>query len=366
METESSGLSTTAGKDKVKEAELMRWVEKNPLTITFSPAGRKKERKERRKELDKSKHAIPDLTAEQVERLAREKVEGAGGTEVEENEYDEEGGGSEDKEMEGDDEGEEGEETRWNAIWDNRDMKAILVCIIKNGKVVDQIAGLQPKERSFKLARDAATARDLIRASGGTIEGGWWIGGNESGKGGWKSLSDGALMEGNLEFIRLVSEAERIWRSSIEIKRAGTAQQVAQAKRTLNAQKGKVEEEKWKMEEVKKVDRKRKEVDGRLKEEEKHKKEAEKLATQSRALKESQEWAKEACEASIRELVSQDKSRMNAHELIEVGQKLREAEEMKKKIEEELASPLEKTVGKTRQVVAGEVFKMVRIVMEHM
>ncbi|RPB23602.1 hypothetical protein L211DRAFT_849592 [Terfezia boudieri ATCC MYA-4762] len=57
---------------------------------------------------------------------------------------------------------------------------------------------------------------------------------------------------------------------------------------------------------------------------------------------------------------------MNVHKLIEVGQKLREAEDMKKKVEEELASSLEKTVGKTRQVVVGEVFKTVRIVIGHM
>ncbi|RPB18027.1 hypothetical protein L211DRAFT_854559 [Terfezia boudieri ATCC MYA-4762] len=147
---------------------------------------------------------------------------------------------------------------------------------------------------------------------------------------------------------------------------AGTLNQITQAKRTLNAQKGRVEEEKRKEEEVRKVERRKKEMEAKGREEEKHKEEAEKLVTQSKALRDSQIKAKEACEDSIRELVARDKSRMKAHELIEVGQKLKEAEDMKRKVEEELASPLESTVGKTRQVVAGEVFKSVRVVMGHM
>ncbi|RPB21817.1 hypothetical protein L211DRAFT_851268 [Terfezia boudieri ATCC MYA-4762] len=57
---------------------------------------------------------------------------------------------------------------------------------------------------------------------------------------------------------------------------------------------------------------------------------------------------------------------MKAHELIEVGQKLKEAEDMKRKVEQEMASPVESSVGKTRQVVVGELFKIVRVVMGHM
>ncbi|RPB18190.1 hypothetical protein L211DRAFT_854368 [Terfezia boudieri ATCC MYA-4762] len=107
-------------------------------------------------------------------------------------------------------------------------------------------------------------------------------------------------------------------------------------------------------------------MERKKREEEEHKEKAEKLAVQTRAVREEQIKARDACEESIRELVARDKSKMKAKELIEVGQKLKEAEEMKRKVEKELNTQLESSVGKTRQVVAGEVFKTVRVVMGHM
>ncbi|RPB27206.1 hypothetical protein L211DRAFT_897096 [Terfezia boudieri ATCC MYA-4762] len=387
MEEDAAESSAATGENKLEGEELRKWAEANPLTIKFTPSGKEKERREGREELNKSKHAVPELSVEQVEEMTREKVEGTGSEQKEAREE-----GEEDEEMEGEEEdGEEEEETRWNGIWDNREVKSILHCIVNNGKVVEQIARLKPKERSYRSARDMETARDQIRASGGVIEGNWWLDGDESGKGGWKDLSESALARGNMEFIKLVTAAERCWRENKGVKKgqlagierelaevkkqlallavslgAGTTNQVAQAKRTLNAQKGRVEEEKRKQEEVRKVDRQRKEAEARRREEEKNKEEAERLAAQSRSVKESQEKAREACEASIRELVGKDKSKMKAHKLIEVGQKLKEAEDMKRKVEQEMAAPVESSVGKTRQVVAGEVFKVVRVVMGHM
>ncbi|RPB18026.1 hypothetical protein L211DRAFT_854558 [Terfezia boudieri ATCC MYA-4762] len=175
---ETGGLSTgeSVEEKEARDLELKRWVEANPLTITFEPAGRKGERAEGRREMNKSKHAIPELSAEQVEEMAKEKVEGvkeAAAAEEEGAEGEDERMGEEDEGEE--DEGEEEEEDRgrWNGIWDNRDLKSILYCIVNNGKIVEQIAGLKPKDRSYRLARDADTARDMIRASGGVIEGNW-------------------------------------------------------------------------------------------------------------------------------------------------------------------------------------------------
>ncbi|RPB22305.1 hypothetical protein L211DRAFT_850848 [Terfezia boudieri ATCC MYA-4762] len=376
MEADMAESSAATGENRMEGEELRKWAEANPLIIKFTPSEKEKERREGREELNKSKHVVPELTVEQMEEMTREKVEGggSGGKEAREEE-------EEDEEMEGEEEEEEGEEeTRWNGIWDNREIVSILHCIVNNGKVVEQIAGLKPKERSYRSTRDAETARDQIRASGRVIEGNWWLDGDESGKGGWKDLSESALARGNMEFIKLVTAAERIWRENkAGINRGKEAVGIASGllgsgdnkpgstgKEDAEAQKGRVEEERRKQEEVKKVERQRKEAEVRKREEERNKVEAERLAAQSRSVRESQERAREECEASIRELVGKDKSRMKAHELIEVGQKLREAEEMKRKVEKEMASPVESSVGKTRQVVAGEVFKVVRVVMGHM
>ncbi|RPB18228.1 hypothetical protein L211DRAFT_877042 [Terfezia boudieri ATCC MYA-4762] len=107
--------SAESGRDKdriEKKVGLKKRVEENPLRISFSPARSKKERERGRKELNKSKYAIPELSAEQVESIARKKVEGgdkiAKGKE-EENEEEE------DEEMEEEEEGEE-TEAKWNGI----------------------------------------------------------------------------------------------------------------------------------------------------------------------------------------------------------------------------------------------------------
>ncbi|RPB18320.1 hypothetical protein L211DRAFT_854230 [Terfezia boudieri ATCC MYA-4762] len=327
IEMDRSESSAVIGENRLEGEELRKWAEANPLTIKFTPSGQGKRRREGREELNKSKHAVPELTAEQVEKLTREKVEGAGAERKEAREEKEE-----DEEMEGEEEEEEGE-----------------------------------KETSGTDCQSKAEGQELqVREGCGDGE---RLDQGKRGKGSWKDLSESALARGNMEFIKLVTVAERVWRENKAVKKgqlagierelgevkkqlvllavslgAGTTNQVAQAKRTLNAQKGRVEEKRRKQEEVKKVER---------------------LAAQSRSVRESQERAREECETSIRELVGKDKSRMKAHELIEVGQKLREVEEMKRKVEKEMASLVESSVGKTRQVVAGEVFKVVRVVMGH-
>ncbi|RPB18327.1 hypothetical protein L211DRAFT_854216 [Terfezia boudieri ATCC MYA-4762] len=188
MEADMAESSVATGRNGLDGEELKEWAKANPLTITFTPSGKEKERREGREEFNKSKHTVSELSAEQVEEMIREKVEEAGSKQKEAREEEEE-----DEEMEGEEgDEEEEEETRWNGIWDNREVKSILHCIVNNGKVVEQITGLKPKERSYRSAKDMETARDQIRASGGVIEGNWWLDGDESG-----------LREGGLEgFIR--------------------------------------------------------------------------------------------------------------------------------------------------------------------
>ncbi|KAF8435246.1 hypothetical protein BGX38DRAFT_1275083 [Terfezia claveryi] len=194
----------------------------------------------------------------------------------------------------------------------------------------------------------------------------------------------------NLEEIELVIEAKRTWRSVskvrpgkfarvekelIEMKKqlallavslgAGIPEQVAEAKRTINARKRRIEEEKRKQKELKKVERKRRKDEAGRKQEEKNKEEAVKLAEQARKVKESQQKAREACEASIQDLINMFKADLSYKELITLGQKLQEAEDIKKKIEKEAKGLVERSVGQSRQIIGAEVFKIVWIVMGH-
>ncbi|KAF8428015.1 hypothetical protein BGX38DRAFT_1334691 [Terfezia claveryi] len=262
---------------------------------------------------------------------------------------------------------------KWKPVWDSREAMTIVYSIKTNGKLIEEIENLKPKERSWESARDVGLARDLIRSGGGSIEGGWYLEGNEAGKGGWRAVSRAVVARGNAEEIELVMEAERTWRSITEVRPgklmgverelaevkkqlavlavslgAVTLEQVAEAKRTINARKGKVEEERRKQEELKKVERKRREDEVGRRQEEKNKEEAVKLAEQARKVKESQQKAKEACEANIQELVNKFRTDLSSKELISLGQRLQEVEDMKKRIEKEAEAPVERSIGQSK------------------
>ena len=61
-----------------------------------------------------------------------------------------------------------------------------------------------------------------------------------------------------------------------------------------------------------------------------------------------------------------DRDNLSAEDLIKLGEKLKEATGMKKKIEEESNREVENKVGDKKQVVNGKILKTVRIVMAHM
>ncbi|RPB22495.1 hypothetical protein L211DRAFT_884786 [Terfezia boudieri ATCC MYA-4762] len=226
------------------------------------------------------------------------------------------------------------------------------------------------RNRSWKPIWDSREAMMIIYS----IK---YIDGNEAGGGGWKAISKEAIAKGDYQHIEWIMEAERTWRTVSQVKSSqlagverelaevkkqltllavslvtGTPEQVAEAKRTINTRRGKVEEEKRKQEELKKVEKKRREEEASRKQEEANKK--------------SQEKAREACEATIRDLVGKVRPDLSSGEMIELGQKMKEAEEMKKRIEEEAAAPIERLVDRTVQVIGTEVFKVTRVVMGHM
>ncbi|RPB21375.1 hypothetical protein L211DRAFT_851551 [Terfezia boudieri ATCC MYA-4762] len=326
-----------------------------------------------------SRHATIDLTGE-ADSSTEDTMEGQG----------QDKGKEKVDAMEAEGEGTETKNRSWKSVWDSREAMTIIYGIKRNGEVLEEINALGPKERSWKSARDAKVARDWIKAGGGCIEGGWYLDGDEAGGGGWKAISREAVAKGNLQHMEWIMEAERTWRGVSEVKAsqiagverelvevkkqltllavslgAGTPEQVAEAKRTINTRRGRVEEEKRKQEELRKVEKKRQEEEASRKQEELNKEEAIKLAVQAGKVKESQEKAREACEATIQDLAKKFRPGLNPDEMIALGQKMKEAEEMKKRIEKEAAAPVERLVGRSAQVIGTEVFKVVRVVMGH-
>ena len=107
-------------------------------------------------------------------------------------------------------------------------------------------------------------------------------------------------------------------------------------------------------------------MDERKKKEEEAWKEAEKLVAQTRAVQEVQRKVAKACKAEFDSLTKFNSNNLSAEDLIKLGEKLKEAMGMQKKIEEERNREVENKVGDKKQVVNGKIVKTVRIVVAHM
>ncbi|RPB19245.1 hypothetical protein L211DRAFT_898222 [Terfezia boudieri ATCC MYA-4762] len=318
--------------------------------------------------LKNSRHAVEELSEGEVEEIAKGIVEGLG---------EKEEASSEEEDLEMEEERGGGKNVR--SPWTSREHRGIIFDMIENGLVLKEVGELLPKERSWKSKRNANLARSLIVAYGEYVEGGWCMDGDQSGKGGWKALLDTVVNKGDLDEIKRMVKAGQlagVEREMAEVKKqlallvvalgAGTPEQEAEAKRIINARRGRAEEEKRKLAEVKKVEKKDREAEIHRREEERNREEAAKIAEQVQKVKESQARAWEACEAHIEELKGKNRVGLKAEELINLGQEMKKAEELKKKIEVEAAVPMENLVGKSRLVVNGEVLKVVKVVMGHM
>ncbi|RPB27053.1 hypothetical protein L211DRAFT_846604 [Terfezia boudieri ATCC MYA-4762] len=257
--------------------------------------------------LEQSSNRIPptDLSAEEVVELAEELVEGHGQDKVEE-----------DQEMEEEDEDSGGEDrcSSWKRIHEPRRKMEVVEAIRENAEVLEELAELKKEERG---------------------------------------------LEGELKEVR-----EQLALLAVSMG-AGTVEDQAKVQRTISARKGRVEEEKRKEKELKKVEAKRKEAEADKKKERKAQEEAEKVAAQAKAVRDSQQKAWVACEEVLEELARKDRTALNDDELIGLGKKMKEARAMKERIERETRQPLEARVGKSRQVVNGEILKTVEVVMGH-
>ena len=87
---------------------------------------------------------------------------------------------------------------------------------------------------------------------------------------------------------------------------------------------------------------------------------------QAQTVKEAQKKVAEACKAEVDSFTKVDKDNLSAQDLIKLGEKLKQAIGMKKKIEEKESREVENKVVDKKQVVNGKILKTVRIVVVHM
>ena len=111
--------------------------------------------------------------------------------------------------------------------------------------------------------------------------------------------------------------------------------QEAEAKRVINSNKVRVEEEKREEMEGRKIKEIKKQAEEREKKKEEAVKEAEKLAAQAHTRKDSQRKAVEVYESEVNSLTKVNRDNVCAKNLVKLGEKMKEAMGMKKKIEEE-------------------------------
>ena len=126
---------------------------------------------------------------------------------------------------------------------------------------------------------------------------------------------------------------------------AASPQQEAEDKRVINSNKTRVEKEKGKEAEVKKIKEMRKQGGEGKKKQEEVLKEVKKLKTVAQSVKEAQKKAVQAYAEEVDSLTNVNRVNLLAEGLIKLGEKLKEAMGMKKKIEEERNREVKNMVG---------------------
>ncbi|KAF8425268.1 hypothetical protein EV426DRAFT_708895 [Tirmania nivea] len=310
--------------------------------------------------LEGSQHAVPELTKEEAERLVEELVEKG-----EEMNGEEKEGMEDDEDME-EEEAEAGAGGSWQEPYEPRSEMEVVEAIMRNAKTLEEIDDLKRDQRLWRSSRDYEMAKSLIATLEDCIEGGWCADGDGAGKGGWKRLGRELVAEGRTHRILEVMDAEREWRRAREVRTsqlqgikgelrevkeqlallavamgAGTVEEQAKVKRTMNARKGQVDETKRKEKEMKKLEDKRKKAQADKKEEEEAQAKAEALAKQAKSVRDSQQKVYEACEAELESLLGMDRGSLTDEGIIELGESMKKAKEMMKKIEKEAAEPIE-------------------------
>ena len=92
--------------------------------------------------------------------------------------------------------------------------------ILENDVVVEEFKVLLNKEKQQKLAKDVNLAKRLIVAAGDVIEGRYWKGKDMERKDQQKAITELVIENNNMQLLRDISRAKRIWRT-IRINKKG-------------------------------------------------------------------------------------------------------------------------------------------------
>ena len=110
----------------------------------------------------------------------------------------------------------------------------------------------------------------------------------------------------------------------------------------------------------------KKQLEERRKKEEEVRKQTKKIAAQVQSVNDSQKRAAEAYKAEVNSLMKVNRDNLFVEDFIKLGEKLKEAMGMKKKIKEERNREVKNKVKNKKQMVNGKILKMVRIVVANM
>jgi len=329
--------------------------------------------------LNVSKHAVKRLSYEEVKKVAKEMRTGNAGCEEDE---------EENEEMKGEEE--EEKEIAWNRPCDNRTLTDLIICIMLNGRVMTAISELEKGKKWWKSAQDYRTAKGQVLAAGWMIEAELYAGGMGEGKG-WKKLKEevrGGRSEVDAidmavaamtfheaakvntgDFSRVESQLEKLTKQVAMLaclNRAGSAEDQAQAKRQASQKKAEAEKNAEKAKQIKKIELDKKAQAEKLKKDQEEDKKAKELAAQTDALWKSRMAAWESANNTVEELTTKAKQAVTPADIVQVGEKLKEAMTMREKLEVEGKVVPESKVGEKRVVVGNRVLKVVKIILAHM
>ena len=329
--------------------------------------------------LNVSKHAVKELTIEEVKKIAKEMRTGNAGCEEDR---------EENEEMRGEEE--EEKEIAWNRPCDNRTLTDLVICIMLNGRVMSAISELEKGKKWWKSAQDYKTAKGQVLAAGWMIEAELYAGGLGEGKG-WKKLKEEVragrseveaidMAEAVMTFheaakvntgdlSRIESQLEKLTKQVSMLaclNGAGSTEDQAQAKRQASQKKAEVEKNTEKAKQIKKIELDKKAQAEKTKRDQEEDKKARELAAQVESVWKGRREALESANHMVEELTAKAKQAVTPAEIVSVGEKLKEAMTMREKLEAEGKVIPENKVGEKRVVVGNKVLKVAKIILAHM
>jgi len=298
--------------------------------------------------LNVSKHAVKELTFEEVKKM--DKGMRTGNAECEEDQ-------KENAEMKSEEE--EKKEIAWNRACDNRTLTDLIICIMLNGRVMRVISELEKEKKWWKSAQDYKTAKSQVLAAGWMIEGELYVGGLGEGKG-WKKVRDEvragtseveaidmaeasmtfhkACKNGSGHFVRIESQLEKLTKQVAILaclNGAGSTENQAQAKRQASQKKAETEKNAEKAKQIKKIDHDKKAQAEKMKKDQEEDNNARELVVQVESVWKGRRAAWENANNTVEELTAKAKQAVTPVVIVSVGEKLKEARSMRDKLEAE-------------------------------